>query len=294
MPRGSGGTYTLPVAAFIPGGLIKSADDNSNFSDIATALTQSLATTGVSTMTGPVKGSSGSVATPAFTFAGGLSTGFYLAGSNQIGIGTNGIQAATVNSDQSVTFNGTVSAAKGTVPIGAVMDFAGSVAPSGWLLCFGQSLLTASYVALQAAIGYTYGGAGANFNLPDYRGRSSFGQDNMGGVAANRITVAGKNFDGTVLGGTQDNQNYTILTANLPAYTPTGSVASTLNGGSGNQGLQSGTGGSVNIGGTGSGGTNVALSITSTFTGVAQGGTSTPFGIIPNAIIANKIIYAGV
>lgn len=50
--------------------------------------------------------------------------------------------------------------------------------PSGWLLCDGSSIDTTTYAALFAAIGYVYGGAGANFNLPDLvdyfiRGQSS-------------------------------------------------------------------------------------------------------------------------
>lgn len=73
-------------------------------------------------------------------------------------------------------------------PAGAVISYAGSSAPTGWLLCAGQSLLTASYAALFSAIGYTYGGSGANFNLPDLRGRAVAGKDNMGGTAANRLT----------------------------------------------------------------------------------------------------------
>jgi len=50
--------------------------------------------------------------------------------------------------------------------------------PAGWLLCDGSSIATATYPDLHTAIGYVYGGAGANFNLPDLvntfvRGQSS-------------------------------------------------------------------------------------------------------------------------
>jgi microcystin-dependent protein len=72
-------------------------------------------------------------------------------------------------------------------PAGAVIAFAGSSTPTGWLLCAGQSLPTASYTALFGAIGYTYGGSGANFSLPDLRGRVVAGKDDMGGAAANRL-----------------------------------------------------------------------------------------------------------
>lgn len=46
---------------------------------------------------------------------------------------------------------------------------------AGWLECNGASLSTALYPALFAAIGYAYGGSGANFNIPDLRGRSAIG-----------------------------------------------------------------------------------------------------------------------
>ena len=51
-------------------------------------------------------------------------------------------------------------------PSGSITNFAGSAAPVGWLITDGSSLSTASYAALFAVIGYTYGGSGSNFNLP--------------------------------------------------------------------------------------------------------------------------------
>jgi microcystin-dependent protein len=282
----------LPVAAFVPGGLIKSSDLNSNYSDIATALTQSLATTGVSTMTGPLIGAAGLVTAPGYAFNGATKTGFYLAGANQIGITTNGIQAATVNSDQSVTFVGTISA-KGTIPIGAVTDFAGSSAPSGWLLCFGQLVSTTTYALLFAQLSTTYGSGGGTFGIPDYRGRPGYGQDNMGGSAANRITVAGGNFDGTVLGGTGGLQNHTLTTPEIPSHTHSNFLTDPGH-------VHSGA--VRSIGDAFQGGINPVLDtptntgssttgITITNVGAGGGGAHT---ILSPAIITNKIIYAGV
>lgn len=54
--------------------------------------------------------------------------------------------------------------------------FAGMVAggpatlPEPWLLCDGQSLDTGTWPDLFAILAYTYGGSGANFSVPDYRG----------------------------------------------------------------------------------------------------------------------------
>jgi microcystin-dependent protein len=301
VPRNNSGAYSLPVGSFTPGALIKSADFNSDLQDIATALTQSLATTGVSTMTGALIGAAGLVTTPGYTFNGATKTGLYLAGANQIGVATNGIQAVTFNSDQSVTIAGTISAAKGTIPIGTGANFYGTTAPSGWLLCFGQLVSTTTYAALFAVLSTTYGSGAGTFGIPDCRGRADFGQDNMGGSAANRITAT-TNYDGTVLGNSGGGQATTLITGNLPAYTPSGTnssigVSVTASGlnlanyGGGNPGLTSSASlGSADI-------TSITSSGTvggQTFTGNAQGGSSTAFTNLPPSIIANKIIFAGV
>lgn len=295
MPRSSSGNYSLPVAAFVPGGLIKSADDNSNLGDIAAALTQSLATTGVSTMTGALIGAAGLVTTPGYTFNGATKTGFYLAGTNQIGWASNGVQGATFNADTSVTFAGKVSALQGTIPIGAVIDFAGSAAPAGWLLCFGQLVSTTTYAALFAVLGTTYGSGGGTFGIPDYRGRATFGKDNMGGAAASRITVAGGNFDGTVLGGPGGGQNQTITTAQLPVTTisVTGAAATFSSSYAVLSGFGSGGIAAVTTISQGGGGT-LSGNVTFQNMGSVTFGSGTSVPIMNPAIITNKLIYAGV
>jgi microcystin-dependent protein len=64
-----------------------------------------------------------------------------------------------------------------SVPPGALTPYGGSAAPSGWLLCDGTSYATATYPDLFAAIGYQFGGAGANFNVPNLKGRVPVGID---------------------------------------------------------------------------------------------------------------------
>lgn len=56
-------------------------------------------------------------------------------------------------------------------PAGIVHAYAGANVPAGFVLCDGQSLPATLYPELFAAIGYTYGGAGGNFNVPDLRGK---------------------------------------------------------------------------------------------------------------------------
>jgi len=107
-------------------------------------------------------------------------------------------------------------------PTGAVIAFAGSSAPTGWFLCGGQEVAIASYGALYAVIGTTYGsltngsgGAGTtHFRVPDLRGRTVAGIDNMTGVDAGRIDIA--NSSGTVVGS-----QYVTLTSaqsGVPAH----------------------------------------------------------------------------
>lgn len=71
-------------------------------------------------------------------------------------------------------------------PVGSMQMFAGSAAPFGYLLCQGQTVSKASYPALYGVIGYTYGGSGDNFKLPDFRGVFPRGFDAGRGVDANR------------------------------------------------------------------------------------------------------------
>jgi len=64
-----------------------------------------------------------------------------------------------------------------TVPSGSLMEWAGGNPPPGWLECNGQTLLAAGYPALFAAIGYTYGGSGASFKVPNCKGRVTVHRD---------------------------------------------------------------------------------------------------------------------
>lgn len=56
------------------------------------------------------------------------------------------------------------------IPIGAIMEWFTETAPDGYLHCNGQSIAVSSYSDLFAIIGYSFGGSGANFNVPDMRG----------------------------------------------------------------------------------------------------------------------------
>ncbi len=61
--------------------------------------------------------------------------------------------------------------------------------------------------------------------LPDLKGRVPAGLDDMGGSAAGRLTATYFGATATVLGAAGGEESQTLLTANLPAYTPAGSLS---------------------------------------------------------------------
>lgn len=71
------------------------------------------------------------------------------------------------------------------------LPWPGPTAPPGWIFCFGQAVSRTTYAALFANIGTTWGaGDGSTtFNVPDFRGRTPFGKDDMGGTAAGILNV---------------------------------------------------------------------------------------------------------
>jgi microcystin-dependent protein len=106
------------------------------------------------------------------------------------------------------------------VPTGGVMPFAGTDAPSGWLLCAGQNVLRSTYAALFAVIGTTYGvGDGSTtFTLPDLRGRVVAGKDDMGGTSANRLTNQSGGLNGDVLGATGGAETHQLTIVEMPSH----------------------------------------------------------------------------
>lgn len=280
---------------------------NADLSDIATGLSQSLATTGVSTMLAPLVGTAGNAGSPAFSFSGSTTTGFYLAGTNQIGVSNNGSQSATFNADGSVTFNGPVSftgGITGAIPVGTVVNYAGSTIPLQWYLCYGQALSRTVFSALFTAIGTTYGaGDGSTtFNLPDYRGRVLAGRDDMGGSAAGRIGTVSTDSGtivGVTLGSAGGSATHVQTTAELIAHNHTAADSGHTH----TVTADDNTGYSFGVSGGVAGGFGLftqpggpAHSITSA-TGnasisVANTGSSNAMAWLQPTIIANKLIYA--
>ena len=116
------------------------------------------------------------------------------------------------------SWQGAISAPSGTVDM-----FAGSTAPTGWLLCYGQAVSRTTYADLFAAISTTYGtGDGSTtFNLPDLRGRVAAGKDDMGGSAASRLTSTTITSGATTLGNNGGAQTHTLTASQMPSHTHT-------------------------------------------------------------------------
>lgn len=109
------------------------------------------------------------------------------------------------------------------MPVGSVIDFAGAVAPDGWLFCYGQAISRTDFSVLFTMIGTTYGvGDGSStFNVPDCRGRVAAGKDDMGGTAAGRLTaIAGP------LGSAGGAQTVAMTEAQMPEHTHGATTAS--------------------------------------------------------------------
>lgn len=95
--------------------------------------------------------------------------------------------------------------------IGEVRMFAGpaSSIPPKWYAAFGQAVSRTGFAAAFSVLGTAWGiGDGTTtFNLPDFRGRLGAGLDNMGGIAAARMTAGVSGVPGTTLGGVGGDQH---------------------------------------------------------------------------------------
>ena len=101
------------------------------------------------------------------------------------------------------------------VSTGIVIPWGSASIPSGFLECNGASISTSTYAALFAVIGYTYGGSGASFNLPDLTDRTIVNKSNTKSLAqtggANTVASQG-NVSGNLA-------NYTLSTAEIASHT---------------------------------------------------------------------------
>jgi microcystin-dependent protein len=123
--------------------------------------------------------------------------------------GGNAYPTTTGTNLQALTTNGTGTLSWNPVPpVGVVTAFAGSAAPSGYLLCDGTAVSRTTYASLYAIIGTTYGsGDGSTtFNLPDLRSKTIVGVGQGTGLT-NRT-----------LASTSGSETKTLTTTELPSH----------------------------------------------------------------------------
>jgi len=101
------------------------------------------------------------------------STTYYVGGLAQDGYGNIYVSLADNNTGNALTnLSYWVSYTNLATPVGSVQMYAGNPgsAPLGFLYCDGSSLSTTTYARLFSIIGYSFGGSGGSFNLPNTRG----------------------------------------------------------------------------------------------------------------------------
>jgi microcystin-dependent protein len=302
MARNGSGTMTIPNSMTSQQPVTASAH-NQNYSDIANELTNSVAADGQTTMTGPLKASNGSVTNPSHTFGSDQNTGRYRKSADVMADVCNGAEvveysATGIEVTGDVEASGVLKQAGFAIqPIGlGPLQWTGRTAPPGWVLT-GQTYNRDDYPDLwdfaetEIAAGntfYTNGNGTTTFTVGTMEGYVPAGTDSGGARIASFTDV----------GDTAGASARTLETANLPPYTPSGtnstsSVSTAFN-------LQNNSAGTV-LGGGGSTAVNVANNVTGSFataaaqswTGVAQGGTSTSFGIVQPSRAFSFIVFAG-
>ena len=82
------------------------------------------------------------------------------------------------------------------IPVGLIHPYISATIPPGYLLCDGASYDPADYPELFAVIGYSFGGSGSSFLLPDLRTRAVIGSNStfpfasVGGATEETLDVS--------------------------------------------------------------------------------------------------------
>ena len=181
------------------------------------------------------------------------------------------------------------------IPPGSMIDFAGSAAPAGWLLCDGTSISRTTYADLYAEIGLKWSPSNqpaATFRVPDLRRRITLG--------AGGVVPAGTNGPANTVGSVDGDEAIVLAESQLPAHThDEGTLAIASAGshshtfarrdGSGSGG--SGTGYSAAGQAASNGQTNAAGSHSHSISGdTGSTGTGASVPIMPPVAVVTKII----
>ena len=97
---------------------------------------------------------------------------------NKVALNTNP-NVAEINKVTDSNMNEIKNTVNTNTPVGSISLFAGTTAPTGWLICDGSAVSRTTYANLFSVIGTTYGtGDGSTtFNIPNLKGRVPVGLD---------------------------------------------------------------------------------------------------------------------
>lgn len=195
---------------------------------------------------------------------------------------------------------GTFVASVPAVPVGVMEAFAGSSAPTGWLLCDGTAVSRTTYSNLYSVIGTTYGvGDGSTtFGLPDMRGRVP-----MGAGTGNQLNASGS---GAITGGTGmtaraagafgGEETHLLSSAEIPAHSHPVSDAGHNHGAI----ATAGVGGGATVAGWTVGGASGANATNFAYTGSSTTGLTVSnntggggrHAVVPPFVVLNYVIKA--
>ena len=154
----------------------------------------------------------------------GATNANYITNNNQL---TNG--AGYLNSSSSLSssnLSGALPAVDGSaltgiagVPAGVVVYHAANIAPTGFLKANGASLSTTTYADLFAVIGYTFGGSGGSFSVPDLRGEFLRAWDDSRGIDSGRSFGSSQSED---FGSHDHNMFYNAMSGYTGSWTNPG------------------------------------------------------------------------
>jgi microcystin-dependent protein len=171
----------------------------------------------------------------------------------------------------------------GGTHVGALCDYPMSFIPPGWIPCDGRGANTTSQDLLFDLIGYSFGGSGPTFLLPDLRGRVRPMADDIGTGSAGRffnlgiLGAIGQTLIGLALGN-MPSHTHGDYGHGHPVYDPGhehGGVATGLTGpGTGVIGGQAG-GGNLQMGNTAPAGTGIGVEVG--YANLAPAGSGVPF-----------------
>lgn len=192
MSRDPNGTYTLPPGTIVnTGDTVLPSQHNPAMNDLAASMTNSLARDG----------------------QGGMRANLNMSGYKLTNVGSGTLPTDVANVAQ---------ATANAVPVGTILDYAGTAPPTGYIICDGRSINRTTYADLFAAIGTTWGTASSStFNVPDLRGRVTAGVDAANGPLSYFGTVA------RTLAGLLGAASHVLTIAQMPSHDHTGTTNST-------------------------------------------------------------------